>query len=265
MLEYRITVDLAPLAQALNAIGNEIAQRISQGVAATAQVVQERWIESIMRAPGIWAGEKDAYAESVKIRPINPMEIEIFSDYANASAIETGRPPRDLKKMLDTSLKVRLSAKGLRYLIIPFRHNTPGNTAHADAMPADVYAAAKKLPQSSVTGQVKVSRLDVYSTQKREKFLVPQNIYQWGGRLPEGMAPKLKPQHASDPYAGMVRMKTGNVKSAYLTFRVMSEDSPGWIVPAKPGLFIAKNVADEIVPVFDRALSEAIKGALPGG
>jgi hypothetical protein len=55
----------------------------------------------------------------------------------------------------------------------------------------------------------------------------------------------LQTRHASDPTAGMVRMQT-NGGSRYLTFRVMSENSTGWIIPAKPGSYIAKHVADSL-------------------
>jgi len=61
----------------------------------------------------------------------------------------------------------------------------------------------------------------------------PQNKYSWGQRLG----------------AGMVRMDTSSGKqksSAYLTFRVMTEKQHGkWIIPAQPGRFIAKRVAEE--------------------
>lgn len=59
------------------------------------------------------------------------------------------------------------------------------------------------------------------------------------------MAPKLAPHHATDIYAGMRKMDTsaGKAKSsAYMTFRVMVEGSSKWIVPAKPGLYIVRDV-----------------------
>jgi hypothetical protein len=47
----------------------------------------------------------------------------------------------------------------------------------------------------------------------------------------------------------MYRFDTGAGKarsSQYLTFRVMAEGSSGWIVPAKPGLYIARGVAQSV-------------------
>ncbi len=56
----------------------------------------------------------------------------------------------------------------------------------------------------------------------------------------------LKPSHKTDPLGGMTRFDTGNGKqrsSAFLTFRVMTEDSLGWIIKAKPGLYVARDLA----------------------
>jgi hypothetical protein len=89
--------------------------------------------------------------------------------------------------------------------------------------------------------------------------LVAQRTYLWGGKLPEGLAPKL--QSKSDHYAGMVRMDTSSGKqksSAYLTFRVMSEYSSGWIMPAKPGLFIVQGVVDRMRGAASQSLNDAI-------
>lgn len=259
MPKYEISIDLAPLVQALSASGDIVAQNVSKVVAATAQSCWDRWTGAIMAAPGISAAEKLEYAGSVNIRSINGFEAEIWSDYKYASEIETGRPARDLKRMLDTSTRVRVSAKGARYLIIPMRHNTPGNTAHARAMPQSVYDIAKSLESSSVTGQTtRLSGLNASSIPTGAPMAVPQNIYQWGGKLAAGsMGPN--PKGKTDIYAGMVKMQTATGGSQYLTFRVMSEKSKGWIIPAKPGLLIVSKVVDEVRPLFDFAMEEAIR------
>lgn len=91
--------------------------------------------------------------------------------------------------------------------------------------------------------------------------MVAQNSYKWGGRLPAGLAPKLKDHHKTDIYAGMVKFDTSTPhakSSAYMTFRVMSDKSSGWIVPAKPGLYLAKNVADKLQPLLEAAIGGAV-------
>ncbi|MBT3196984.1 MAG: hypothetical protein HN344_04595, partial [Gammaproteobacteria bacterium] len=133
-------------------------------------------------------------------------------------------------------------------------------TAHAPAMPDLVYAHAKKLMRSRVTGQGKrISGTGAFNIKTRKPMLVAQNKYDWGGRLPAGMTPKLKPHHTTDIHAGMVKM--GNKgHSQYMTFRVMGEwQTNKWLVPPKPGLFIAQKVAGEMKPAFEKAMSVAVE------
>ena len=153
-------------------------------------------------------------------------------------------------------MKVRLSKKGLRYLIIPFRHNTPGNAAHAKPMTDDVYQQAKQLSLSTITGHGRrVSGTGAWSIKTQAPATVRQRTYNWGERLVGAAIPHNQ--------QGMVRMNTatgaGKKSSAYLTFRVMSESSKGWIIPAQPGQLLAKKVADDMRPKAEAAITEAIR------
>jgi hypothetical protein len=62
-------------------------------------------------------------------------------------------------------------------------------------------------------------------------------------------------------HAGMVRFDIGTPKSprsSYLTFRVMSEQSSGWIIPAQPGQHLVKGVVDRLRPQAEKQFSEAL-------
>ena len=57
-------------------------------------------------------------------------------------------------------------------------------------------------------------------------------------------------------------MKDGafsNRSLAYLTFRVTAEGQSGWIVPAKPGLLIAKQVADKMCSIAPEIMAEELR------
>jgi hypothetical protein len=268
MPTYNTSVDLSHLFHGVSVLHDEILARISQVVAATAEAGRLMWADDVMKAKGIWSQEKQDYAKSIKVRHINEYESEIFSDYKFASDIETGRPSRDLKRMLDTSTKVRISAKGVRYLIIPFRHNTPGSDAHAQSMPQEIYSLVRnrgKFASGSVTGiGMRLSVLGAYNIKSQSKILAPQRSYQWGSRLGAGMlGPNQKGK--TDRYAGMVAFDTSSKlpgskqSSKYLTFRVMTENSNGWIVAAQPGRFIAQKVSSELQPMFERAIAHSIQ------
>jgi hypothetical protein len=95
------------------------------------------------------------------------------------------------------------------------------------------------------------------SLQTRKAATVNKNIYSWGDKLVTG---SLKTK--GDRFSGMYRFDTstpGAPRSTYLTFRVMSEKSKGWIVPAQPGQHIVKKVVDDMQPKAEAAIKEAFK------
>lgn len=239
----------------LDQVQEDLAAKVHTLIGVAAQKVKEEWADRVMKEKGIWHVERVRYTQSLYWEYTGPFSAVVTTDLKIAQEIEQGRPAKDFKRMLSSSMKVRVAQggkhKGQRYLIIPFRHNVPsaaGPSSYARQMPADVYALAKQLAPTKVTGSGKrESGTGAYDTKTKKKYLVPQKQYDWGGRLPAGMKPKLKPHHTTDIYAGMVRMKTGKKSSSYLTFRVMGEwQSNKWIVPAQPGKWIAKAVAESV-------------------
>lgn len=252
---YNISLDLGARLEISAGINAQLLPLVNQAVNAIAQATAANWKESVYRAK-LWSGEKDAYAKTITYRMTGDFTAVVESDYKYVKDIETGRPARDLKKMLDTSMKVRLSKTGLRYLIIPFRHNTPGNAAHAKPMTDDVFKQAKMLSLSTITGHGRrVSGTGAYSLKTQAPATVRQRSYNWGERLVGDSIPRNQ--------QGMVRMNTatgaGKKSSSYLTFRVMSEASRGWIIPAQPGQFLAKKVADDMRPKAEAAIAEAVR------
>lgn len=250
---FKITVYMPVAAAWQQQVMQGLLPLLEQAVRAVAQQTRIVWMEEVQKAK-LWSGEKDAYAQSITWAMTGTYSAVVRASYSKADEIEKGRPPRDLKRMLNTSLKVRLSSKGRRYLIIPFRHNTPGHGAHAKAMPDDVYQVAKQLKPSRITGKTKrLSGTGAYDMKSRKPLTVSQNVYQWGERLDKSFG-----KH----YAGMVRFDTGAGKSkssAYLTFRVMAEGSKGWVIPAQPGQPIVKTVVDKMQPLAEKAFKEAMK------
>lgn len=266
-LKYEVKIDLAGLLDGIHSqITAYVLPQVSQAVRAVAAETAYRWKDGVAKAK-LWQGEKQPYLESIRWMMIGDFSAIVSSDYHLAEAIETGRPARDMKSMLDTSLKVRTAKggknAGKRYLIIPFRHNTPGHNALAQSMPSDIYSKAKKLDASAVIGMgQRTSGTGAFMMKTKKVATVPQASYKWGDKLPAGLRPKLQSYHATDIYAGMVKMKTSagkSASSAYMTFRVMMEGSPKWIIPAKPGLFIAKKVRDEIGLEAPKVFEQAIK------
>ena len=272
-LNYQLSIDLAALRGLTAQVAQAIAPNVQFAVSATAAEAVQRWQQAVMQAK-LWSVEKDAYLKSIRWEMTSQsvtadgldFAAKVWTDYKLAPDIETGRPARDLKAVLPTAKRARQvkSGKhaGQKYLLIPFRHNIPspsGIGAHAPQMPAHIYAQAKKLAASTelpLGSKKPATRLSATG------HVVPQKSYAWGGRLPAGLAPKKQAYHVTDLYAGMVRFDTSSGKqksSAYLTFRTMGQWSDGWIVPAKPGLYLAKGVRDGIQPTFDTIIRQAIQ------
>ena len=242
-INYKISLPLSAQMDLSAGIKAGILPLVNQAVNGIAQATTSKWIEAVQRAK-LWSGEKDAYAKTITYRMTGDFSAVVESDYKYAQDIETGRPPRDLKKMLQTSMKVRVSKDGSRYLIIPFRHN-------ADTVPAQ----AKSMSLSTITGHGRrLSGTGAFSLSTKAPATVRQRSYNWGDRLMGAGVPRNQ--------QGMVRMNTatgeGKKSSAYLTFRVMSEKSNGWITKAQPGQFIVREVAKEMQPEAEAYIAQAM-------
>lgn len=167
-----------------------------------------------------------------------------------AEAIERGVAERDMKEMLPTAKKARRAKDGSLYLIIPFRHGSDENAVGLHGMPAQVYAMAQALKRSKVTG--------FHMERSGTGFIVPRANYKWGGKLTVAQLNEAGASYKDqNRYQGMY--KFGNKgHSSYITFRVMSQKSKGWITPARPGLWPAKTAAEEAWALSRDGMSAAL-------
>jgi hypothetical protein len=159
------------------------------------------------------------------------LDINLDNPIAYSEWVEKGVKARDMKDMLTTAKKARKAKDGSLYLIIPFRHGSPG-TVGLHPMPARVWQMAQELKRSKVTGH--------YQEVSATGHQVTRNKYKWGGHLKvSDLEAAGLPFIAQNRYAGMY--KFGNQRhTSYITFRVMSQKSPGWLVPARPGIWAAR-------------------------
>jgi len=165
------------------------------------------------------------------------LDFRLENPESYAEAIEKGTRARDMKEMLATAPKARRAKDGSLYLIIPMRHGSQEDAVGLKPMPQTVYAMAKKLQRSSVTGH----RMEMSAT----GFMVQRNTYNWGAKLTQkALQESGHSFKEQNQFQGMY--KFGNKgHSSYMTFRVISSKSTGWIIPARPGLFPARTAAEE--------------------
>ena len=204
------------------------------------------------------------YARSLTIRETGTFAGEVFTDLPYAKAIEEGAPARDMKRMLDSSFKVRLTRDGRRYLIIPFRHDR-FNT------PADVLDWWAGKQTSHVSGTFRrQSGTGAYDIRTRQLVTVPGWRYDWGDRLKKGDLAGLGiTGNTAKRLQGMVKFSNpggraggGAPKGTHnqlITFRVMVEGGKGWMAKATPGRFPARTVADQLRPVAEDLFQAAVE------
>ncbi|HGX3708886.1 TPA: hypothetical protein ACNEJR_003647 [Escherichia coli] len=287
--KMEITFDWGSTWDLLEVVNKQSMPYLHAAVNAVGMKLAATWVEEVQKAK-LWSVEKDQYAQSIKWQMTGDFTGYVEAGYKWAKEIEDGRPARDLKKMLGTSLKVRRTKQGTRFLVIPFRHNIK-------KMPPELYAQAKALEASKVTGSGFRRSGEIVgfgmkampkAYQKKNPFLtnistrqaqtVKKATYQWGGRIQAGFfGPNpnktlpgngANPRSPYDTAAGMVRFDTSSgaqKSSAYLTFRVMSEKSQGWIVPMQPGQKIAKKALDKVKPQAEKLFGQAVAAFAKNG
>lgn len=232
---------------------------IEAAVGQAAAFVRDTWQQVVMgtlqvpgaRDPKVNIGLRKLYADSISVGPqaVSPGGViqRIHAAALIANDLENGRGPWDMKPMLLNGPKARVSKKGTRYNIIPFRHgasNSFAPSSNAMPMPKGIYQQARELKASVRQG----------------------TAMKWGGRLPATGTPGKNPttgyQHKHDVYEGMVRIEKTYEKatqSKYMTFRIVSEksDQKSWWHPGYQAHHIAKGVSDYCRPAVEGMIKAA--------
>lgn len=275
-LNIKFSFDLGTTLDVQGIVNKQVFPLLNQAVRAVAAQTAANWQANVYKAK-LWSGEKDAYAKTITWSMTGDFTATVRSDYRYDQEIENGRPARDLKKMLGTSLKVRRTEDGRRFLVIPIRHNAKkledaGVYGMASELNASTIISQDERPSGEVTHLSPTSGMAPSKSQtpflsnmstKKAQMVAKQN-YAWGDRLKKGAMKGAGISPAVRSWAaGMNRFDTstpdGAKSSAYLTFRIMIEGSAGWVIPAQPGQQIAKKTAEAMQPKATSAFAEAIK------
>lgn len=213
-----------------------------------ALTVREAWIEAAV-AGGVPAAYIRGLSQTRSIvYPVDGDELAALVVNVDPSArrIEEGAPAYHLPSVIHwPSPKTRRSRRGTYYLVIPFRHGTPG-TQH-QPMPRRVYAVAKQLQG----GQ----RLTAGPSQGQARHAPGLSPY--APRNPLNVRPGSTP---ASIYEGLRRVPLARGRgSSYLTFRTMTPQSPGWHMPATAGKHIVQAVQAQMTPVVRQILEAAVR------
>ena len=151
------------------------------------------------------------------------------------------------------------------YRAIPFRHGTPRSGGAVGAPMGKPYGGHDAIDDAKKLGR------HIHETAKKlaASTSSPDGGMAYGGRLPEGLAPKLRPYHATDIYAGMVREEKTYKKATqnqYTTFRNIAVDGSGqpvgsspWIRPRTPGKFFVQKVNQFVQKIGPQAFQAYVE------
>lgn len=247
------------------------------GEAAVAQVLSQ--VADAARSEWIrLANEKLTSTLTTYVRGIQPV-----ADYTSGSAgvgkiitlagalpnaLEEGQKAYDMHDtLLGPNVPVVPARKGMKgkhakkgggfYRVIPFRHQAPDTDGQFGAPMGEAYSGMLGVQEAKALGQQIYAKARVLGATSG----MPGEKIKWGGRLPEGLAPKLKPYHSTDIFAGMVRQAKHYEKATqntYTTFRTIATGDGKWQRRATPGVHLAEQVKEYIETSIIRQAFEAL-------
>jgi len=227
---------------------------------------------------------RDASYEKMVPYHGNELSCAIANTHELAAIIELGHGGRHAPSTTDWGAAVargtaKLSARGVPYLRIPFRHGTPGGESGGlsarrtkSMIPDDVYrrdvlglAKADRQRRAALLDSIReagrrLSRpYEIMSGNPRRglnlRDLTLQSLmatgtpgYTWKTTHLAGLTGKTQ-----------VNPVTGRKSTAWMTFRTMTADSLGWWIPPQPGRHFAARVVDAVTPAIRELIAEAAR------
>ncbi len=262
ILGLNVDVDLSGI-QALEDFAELIPSRLAKVIEATGTQLVAEWSKEARIALKNPSGYVLKIEEGVEY-PFHddPLHYVVTNRHPAVMFLEEGVDPFDLKKMLETSSKVKISKEGKRYLRVPFKHSVESMES-AGIDPREFQQLA--------------------TSQKQTRLVVDaRRRYEWGDRLKDmgdlgkrrkffsGMGDKFAAERGvrgrtvdytwkTSPFENVVRFKE-NHGSSYMTFRTISENSDpdSWIHPGIRATHIAEMAVSNVEPMFIAAVREII-------
>lgn len=262
MARVEVTIDGSRVVDGLRGL---VADSMPNTIAAKREGMNHTVEQWTRLAQSTFMHSTGAYINAIGQREPDPFTGIVYNDAKHAGIVEHGHGEIDQKKALQTSTKTRWmwTKDGylVKSLIVPFRHNIPGNSAIAKSMPKEVYAEAKQLSptfkvasemypglsRNQAGSRIRPGAVPPSPYSASEGATVRRASYAWGDRL----------KGVGGNYEGMVRMSDGG---GYVTFRLMHErqDPDKWRIPAQAGEHLAKRTAEQCTPYVKDTIRRGI-------
>jgi len=229
-------------------------------VRAAAELVQWAWIQLAEASP-MSASDRQAYIgglsapESV-VHPLagDPLQASVTNHAPEAPRLEHGFASYHLPSRINwATAKGAKQSKGRWYMVIPFRHVA----ARYGKQIAELRPAMQR--------QMLTERVYRIAQRLRPEQHLTAGPTRGRGVHAPGLTPyrpafarNIRPDyiHAAREERLVRRPGRSARQSQYLTFRTMTSDSPGWWMPGKTGVELAKQAQRDTAPAV-RAMIEA--------
>jgi hypothetical protein len=205
-----------------------------------AMSVQEAWIAAaeMAEAPERYLSGLRQRGSLVYPAHGDPLRAMVVNVAPGAGQMEEGTPGFHLPSRVrwGQTPGSRRSKRGTWYILVPFTHTTR-------AMPRRVYAVTRTIQPRQ--------RLTAGQTQGRAVHAPGLQPY-----VPR-YAANVRPGYMHSARQEGMRRVPGKRGSTYVTFRTMTQNSIGWNIPQRPGLHLAREVAQAMTRQVTRMIEQA--------
>lgn len=226
-------------------------RRVEKAVENGADILISNWAdEATVALPG----SKGGYANSIFKEPQGWAHIAVINNHPAAVYLEKGIDAFDLKKMLQTSSKVKISKDGKRYMHIPFEHSRE-ELIKAGTDPREISGMKPSTRDPRAWGD---KLTDFGNVGRRRKYFTPTR----GQMEKQTVDYEWKISKFENTYK-FEDTKTGQT-AGFKSFRTISENSDpmSWIHPGIRAMNIAGNAVEKTRPMFYRSISEVVERTL---
>lgn len=229
----------------INLLGSNYFPGLQNAIKVSANMIQKEWINEIEKSK-TKEGWKKEYIRSIEVNFEDDMTAEVFADENNkfVKFVEDGIRRFDMKPGLINGPKSRMGKRG-RYNIVFFRKGVPG-TQHMQTMSQSTYKKVDKLSKQDIVKRYNVMGMGD-KVQLKTKTV------------------KARKRNKTSKGPGGLQKMGSRGHSSFGTFRVVSQNSTGWIYPGVAGTKVYSIVGRSVKSKVKKILQEGLKLDLRSG
>lgn len=256
MADISLKLTAEKLGKSLENISVSVEEELNQAVKNLAEGAYSAMISQI-QSMSLNPKNRQDYLRGLKFRDLGNDSYLIYLDGDWANKLEDGFSAYDMKETLLSSEKtvkvgkragekwVRRSKKGKKYAAVPFEHKPHSKDKGGSG---DLQSEIKSLMAKGINGQVQ-SILETFKTPDGKPL---------SGKVASVSAADVKNPNLANLTKYQYVGKSGKVSSVYMTYRMIHEDSSGWMHKG----FSGYNIFSEAEKWVEKELEHIVKTLL---